>query len=100
MGSRMLRLFVMCMVLLVITLAVYMQVGNHEFVNFDDEDYVTKNPNVTSGLSRKNIVWAFSTTHSSNWHPITWLSHMADAQLYGMNPVSYTHLTLPTIYSV
>ena len=75
-----------------ITLSVYMQAGNHEFLNFDDNDYVTANPHVTSGITGANVAWAFTSVRSSNWHPVTWLSHMADAQLYGMNPRGH-HLT-------
>ena len=72
--------------LIIITLAVYWQVGEHEFLNFDDNDYVTTNSHVSSGITASNVVWAFTSVHSSNWHPITWLSHMLDAQLFGMNP--------------
>ena len=71
--------------LVIATLAVYWQVGHHDFINFDDPDYVTENPNVQSGLTAKSIVWAFTTRHASNWHPLTWLSHMLDYQLWGMN---------------
>jgi Flp pilus assembly protein TadD len=65
---------------------------HHEFVNFDDDVYVYKNPNVTGGLSSKSVAWAFTQVHSSNWHPLTWLSHMLDCQLYQLNPAGH-HLT-------
>ncbi|MDD2900129.1 MAG: hypothetical protein PHI31_15635 [Desulfuromonadaceae bacterium] len=75
-----------CIVLMVLTVGVYWQVGGHEFLNYDDNDYITENPHMASGLTVANIVWAFSALEECNWHPVTWLSHLADAQLYGMNP--------------
>ncbi len=81
-----------CLVLITVTLAVFWQVSNHEFVNFDDDDYVSENPHVQSVLSRQVIIWAFTATRAANWHPLTWLSHMIDCQLYGLNPSGH-HLT-------
>lgn len=68
-----------------ITLAVYFQVRNHAFINFDDNLYVTENRHVQGGLTLDNFVWAFIAIHAANWHPITWLSHMMDCQLFGVN---------------
>ncbi len=82
----------LCIGLIVITFSVYLQVMDHEFLNFDDDVYITENAHVVTGLNGPNIVWAFTSVHSFNWHPITWLSHMADAQMYGMNPSGH-HLT-------
>lgn len=65
---------------------------NQEFVNYDDNVYITENPNVQSGLTRKSLAWAFTSTYASNWHPLTWLSHMLDCELYGLNP-KWHHLT-------
>jgi tetratricopeptide (TPR) repeat protein len=81
-----------CLFLVLATLAVYWQIRNHEFLLWDDGVYVTENTHVTTGLSLKNISWAFTTDHASNWHPITWMSHMLDVQLYGMKPGRH-HLT-------
>ncbi|MBL6967708.1 MAG: tetratricopeptide repeat protein [Desulfobacteraceae bacterium] len=67
-------------------IAVYWQVRNHDFVNFDDDRYVTDNYRIKSGLTAENITWAFTAFHVSNWHPLTWLSHMVDYQLFGLNP--------------
>lgn len=89
----------LCFALIVVTLAVYWQVGNHEFLNYDDGPYITENPHTSTGLTGSNVFWAFTSTHSSNWHPITWLSHMADAQMYGMNPRGH-HLTNVIIHTV
>ncbi|MGD9612473.1 MAG: hypothetical protein AB7V22_06180 [Kiritimatiellia bacterium] len=62
------------------------------FVWFDDHGYVYENPAVTAGLSRAGLRWAFTTTHMYNWHPLTWLAHMADAELYGLNAAGH-HLS-------
>ncbi|MDR3458407.1 MAG: tetratricopeptide repeat protein [Verrucomicrobiae bacterium] len=68
-----------------ITLAVFLPVGSFSFVNFDDNDYVTDNPFVKSGLTATDIRWAFTAFHAGNWHPLTWLSHMLDCDLFGLN---------------
>ena len=59
----------------------YLPTLNSAFVNYDDPAYVTKNPQVLQGLSWRNINWAFRTTMEANWHPVTWISHMADGRL-------------------
>jgi tetratricopeptide (TPR) repeat protein len=64
----------------------------HEFVSYDDNDYVYENPHITAGLSPKGILWAFTHVHAANWHPLTTISHMLDCQLYGLNPWGH-HLT-------
>ncbi len=71
--------------LVVITLAVYWQVGGHSFISFDDGLYVYENSRVLRGLTLSNIAWAFTSLEAANWHPLTWLSHMLDVQLYGLN---------------
>ena len=75
-----------CLILVLPTLGVYWEVRNFDFVTFDDYTYVAENPNVQSGLSKSGLVWAFTRSHASNWHPVTWLSHMLDCQLFGLNP--------------
>ena len=77
------------LILLVLTISVYWQVQDHEFVHFDDPAYVTDNRHVQYGLSKEGFFWAFQTFHVSNWHPITWLSHMLDFHLYGFNPAGH-----------
>jgi protein O-mannosyl-transferase len=69
------------------TLVVYLPVANHGFTLYDDGDYVTQNDMVQAGLTWAGVEWAFTTGHASNWHPLTWLSHMADCQVAGLNPV-------------
>jgi tetratricopeptide (TPR) repeat protein len=73
--------FLICVVLVLATTAVYWQAREFEFVHLDDTDYVTNNPHVRNGLTRDGLVWAFTTTHSFNWHPLTWLSLMLDCHL-------------------
>jgi tetratricopeptide (TPR) repeat protein len=70
--------------LTVSTIAVYWQVGGNDFVNYDDNVYVTNNRQVKMGLSWETVRWAFTSYDASNWHPLTWLSHMLDIQLFGM----------------
>lgn len=68
------------------TFALYLPAFNNGFVNYDDPAYVTGNPHILRGLSWQNIAWAFTSTSEANWHPVTWLSHMTDVQLFGLNP--------------
>jgi protein O-mannosyl-transferase len=74
------------LLLALITLLAYLPASRDGFVNYDDQDYVTENSVVQKGLTWTGIKWAFTTSHASNWHPITWLSHMADCELFGLNP--------------
>jgi protein O-mannosyl-transferase len=82
----MMRPGVLCLLLAVTTLAVFLPVGRHGYVNYDDSDYVTANSHVQSGLSWENVGWAFKSGHASNWHPLTWISHMLDLQIFGDRP--------------
>ena len=81
--EKMCRPACLCWLLALATLAVFLPVARHGFVNYDDLDYVSENAHVQSGLKWDNVVWAFKTGHASNWHPVTWLSHMLDCQLFG-----------------
>lgn len=67
------------------TLLLYAQVAGFEFVRFDDNRYLTDNLHVQRGLSWAGLAWAFTTLHASNWHPLTWLSHMLDVELFGLD---------------
>ena len=67
------------------TLAVYAQVMGHQFIILDDKRYILENPIVKQGLTLSGIAWAFTTFHAANWHPLTWLSHMLDCQMFGLN---------------
>lgn len=83
------RYLLVCILLAIATFAVYLPVRNHEFVYYDDDIYVTKNPNVQSGLSWQGVKWAFTSGYASNWHPLTWLSHQLDCQLFDLNPTGH-----------
>lgn len=64
--------------------AVYLQTLNHPFTHFDDTIYITENPHVREGFSTKGLAWAFTTSTGGYWNPLTWLSHMLDVELFGM----------------
>ena len=81
-----------CIFLTAVIWVVFGQTLEHEFVNYDDDVYVYENPEVARGLTFKGILWAFSHVHSCNWHPLTWISHMLDCQIYGLNAGGH-HLT-------
>ncbi|MBW2172728.1 MAG: glycosyltransferase family 39 protein, partial [Deltaproteobacteria bacterium] len=83
---------IISILLVMMTLAVYQQVRNHEFLNYDDDDYVTHNPFVREGLTWRGVSWAFTSNLHGHWHPLTWLSHMMDTELFGLNPAGH-HLT-------
>jgi Flp pilus assembly protein TadD len=72
--------------LVVLTTLVFFRVHTHSFVNWDDPEYVTDNPHVAQGVTFPAVRWAFTESYAANWHPVTWLSHMLDVQLFGMNP--------------
>jgi tetratricopeptide (TPR) repeat protein len=80
------------LLLVVGILSCYWRVQYADFVNIDDTVYVSENRNVQAGLTREGIVWAFTTFEAANWHPLTWLSHMLDCQIFGLNPRGH-HLT-------
>jgi hypothetical protein len=86
------RVALICGVLAVATFAVYWQVLDSDFVNFDDDIYVTDNRHVKAGLTGESITWAFYSYDVSYWHPLTWLSHMLDCQLFGLRARMH-HLT-------
>lgn len=81
-----------CLVLITITLGGFLRSLNHGFLLFDDGDYVTNNGAVLSGLTWEGVRWAFRSTMNANWHPLTWLSLMADCQVWGLDPTGF-HLT-------
>ncbi|MBT3921214.1 MAG: tetratricopeptide repeat protein [Nitrospina sp.] len=81
-----------CLFLVAITFLSYWQVVDHGFLNFDDARYVTENTHITKGLTREGMIWAFTHSYASNWHPVTWLSHMFDFEFYGLEPSGH-HLT-------
>ena len=82
------RSWFVILLLAIVTAAVYARVGGHEFVLYDDPDYILDNPHVRAGLTWESVQWAFGNLHGTitYWHPLTWLSHMLDVQLFGLNP--------------
>src|SRR5208283_5006493 len=80
------RDLMVCLGLLAAIAAVYWPVARFNFINFDDPLYVTGNDHVKPGLTWDGLRWAFTTFSASNWHPLTWLSHMADCQFFGPQP--------------
>jgi hypothetical protein len=73
-------------VLVAVTLSLYSPVLRNPFIDYDDPDYVTENPNVQAGLGWRLLKWSLTTTTAGNWHPLTWLSHGLDYQLFGLHP--------------
>jgi tetratricopeptide (TPR) repeat protein len=77
---------IFCLLIFLATLALYNSVTRAPFLNYDDVAYVTNNPEIRAGVSSNMVVWAFRTTEMGNWHPLTWLSHAFDCQIFGLNP--------------
>ena len=91
-ASQRIKTAAICCSLALITLMAFWPVTTFDFINFDDGSYITQNKHVLQGLSWDGALWAFKTGHSANWHPLTWLSHMLDVQLFGGNAGRH-HLT-------
>jgi len=85
--------------LALVTIGLYWPATNHDFVNYDDNLYVTENPHVQGGLNPEGVKWAFSNPVAGNWHPLTMLSHMLDCQLYGLKPWGH-HLTSVLLHAL
>ena len=88
------RTVVLGLLLALATLLVYAPVVHHPFVNYDDDRYVIRNSHVTAGLSWEGVKWAFTSYEESNWHPLTWLSHMLDCELFHLNPAGHHYSNL------
>lgn len=91
-ASREKRNAVVCLLLAVVTLALYNPVNSHPFVNYDDDRYVTENAHVRQGLTPSTFLWALTSTEVANWHPLTWMSHALDYSLFRLNPAGH-HFT-------
>ncbi len=88
-----------CGFLVVVLLAVFGQVYAFDSVYYDDATYVFRNPHVHTGLNGPNVLWAFSAGYAANWHPVTWLSHMLDVSLFGLNPAGH-HLVSVLFHAI
>lgn len=86
-GKR--RAWLVAALLALAAIAAYAPVFRNEFIHIDDNTYITDNPWVLSGLSMENLRWAFTTTRGANWHPLTWISHQLDGQLFGGSPAGH-----------
>src|SRR5580658_5099337 len=80
---------VLCFALTLGTFVLYLPITHDTFTNFDDDGYITGNSHVKNGLSWAGILWAFKSGYAANWHPLTWISHMIDCQLFGLNPAGH-----------
>jgi len=90
---------IVCLLLAVVTLALYNPVNRHPFVNYDDDRYVTGNAHVRQGLTADTFTWALTSTEQANWHPLTWMSHALDCSLYRLNPAGH-HITSVLLQAV
>jgi tetratricopeptide (TPR) repeat protein len=90
---------IVCLLLAVVTLALYNPVNRHPFANYDDDRYVVNNPHVRQGLTADTVVWSLTSTEQANWHPLTWMSHALDCSLYGLNPVGH-HFSSVLLHAV
>jgi tetratricopeptide (TPR) repeat protein len=91
-ASTLRKRLMLCLLLATAVFLTFSPVLRDSFTGYDDPVYVTNNPHVTTGLSRGNIGWAFTSSYASNWHPLTWISHQLDCALYGLHPAGH-HLT-------
>jgi hypothetical protein len=101
-GRGSLFVWLLAVLLAVVTMLLYWPMTRCDFTNYEDADYVTANPQVQGGLTWANVAWAFTTDHASNWHPITWLSLMLDASLFGDKAAGFhfTNVVLHTVNAV
>src|SRR5579863_2391487 len=93
---------VVCLCLAVATFVVYSRATRNPFLHVDDQNYVTGNPHVQAGLAWQTFTWALTATDAENWHPLTWLSHALDCQLFGLNPAGHhaTNILLHALNAV
>lgn len=88
------RKAILCLLLSVLTLGFYAPIVNDGFVLLDDVPYILGNPPVRAGITWETIKWSFTTFHAGYWHPLTWLSHALDCQLFGLNPAGHHLVSL------
>jgi tetratricopeptide (TPR) repeat protein len=88
------RSTVLCLLLVLLTLGFYNPIVRNGFTNFDDDVYILNNPHVRAGLTWDTARWAFTTFDAGNWHPLTWLSHALDCQLFRLNPAGHHYINV------
>ena len=91
-------IFLIYVALVLATLIAFEPIRHNDFVDYDDTQYVTDNPHVMTGITLDSLIWAFTTPHSGNWHPLTWISHMLDCELFGPNP--FWHHTVSLLFHI
>src|SRR5271165_4685809 len=84
----------LCLLLVMATLAFYNPIVRNQFIAFDDSSYILKNPEIQRGLTWSTVKWAFTTFRAGYWHPLTWMSHALDYQLFHLNPVGHHYINL------
>ena len=93
------RNIILCLLLVLVTLALYNPVNHHPFVNYDDDRYVTDNSHIRSGLTWETLAWVWTATVAANWHPLTLLSHALDCSLFRLNAAGH-HFTSLLIHAL
>jgi len=88
------RTLLLCLLSIAVVMAFYSPVAHNGFLNYDDDQYITNNPHVKAGLTWATVKWAFTTYDQANWHPLTWLSHALDCQLFGLNPAGHHYVNV------
>jgi tetratricopeptide (TPR) repeat protein len=88
------RAWALSLLLVLATVALYYPVHSHPFLNYDDTSYVTDNRHVQAGVTWETVEWAFTTYYEANWHPVTWLSHALDCQLFDLHPAGHHNVNL------
>jgi protein O-mannosyl-transferase len=96
------RTLLLCLLLAVFVLVFYNPVTHNRFIRFDDDGYITDNPEVRAGLTWETVKWSFTTYQQANWHPLTWLSHALDCELFGLNPAGphYVNVLLHAVNAI
>ncbi len=92
-SSRM-RTLLLCLILIGIVLVPYNRVIHNGFIRYDDDTYITDNAHVKAGLTWVTVKWSLTTFDAANWHPLTWLSHALDCQLFGLNPAGHHYVSV------
>ncbi len=93
------RTFVLSLLLVLLALGLYNPATHFQFINYDDNHYVSENPHVQAGLTWETLKWAFTSFEQANWHPATWISHTLDCELFQLNPAGH-HLSSIVIHSI
>ena len=88
------RTLLLCLLLTAVVLVFYNPVGHNGFLNYDDDGYITGNPHVKAGLTWATVKWSFTTFDQGNWHPLTWISHALDFELFGLHPGGHHYMNV------